>query len=234
MRIVICEDNLIQQTQLKDSLKDWEKARNIDIDVLCYASAEAFLMDWPQTQYDLALLDIEMKQMSGIELAAQIRKHDENIMIVFITSHRQYAIRSYNVNAFHYIVKPLSQSKLLPILDKAYTIWKSNSDASMVVTTEDGLKKLAYNEIFHISKKAHIATVHTREEAYQERKTMDEFEDMLPGHFIRCHRSCIVNLYKVDRLHNDSLSLIDGTKLPVSRNNSKKLREAFVHLYKGH
>jgi DNA-binding LytR/AlgR family response regulator len=233
MRIAICEDNEEMQECLKKNIDDWSTAHKYSITISCYSDAEAFEMEWPDIRFDLIFLDIQLKDMTGIELAELIRKTDNNMLIIFLTSHTQYALKSYDVSAFHYLIKPLSSTKLLPILDKAYSIWQSNHMASITVAVDSGQKKLLLNDIIYIEKNSHIATIRTHDKLYEVRKTLDQFEQLLPNHFARCHRSYIVNINKIDCLYRESLLLPDGTEIPVSRNKMKTVRDAFMHLYTG-
>ena len=232
MRFAICEDDLDDQQHLSTEIKDWANLRKIQIKILFYSSAEAFIMAWPDNNFDIIFLDIQMKCMDGIELAEFIRKNDRNSMIVFLTNFQQYALNGYDVNALHYLIKPLSKAKLLPVLDKAHTIWASRHKDVLIVSTENGLVKLPFGEIHHISISSHIATLHTDNNQYKLRKTTAELRDLLPEYLIRCHRSHFVNLFKVDCVYNKSLLLSSGEILPISRKNSKNVKDSFVRLHK--
>jgi DNA-binding LytR/AlgR family response regulator len=233
VRIAICEDNEEMQECLTKHIDDWAAAHKFIITICCYPDAEAFEMEWPDTRFDLIFLDIQMKDMTGIELAELIRETDSNMLIIFLTSHTQYALRGYDVSAFHYLIKPLSSAKLLPILDKAYSIWQSSHNASITVDVDSGKKKLLLNDILYIEKNLHIATIRTHDKSYEVRKTLEQFEQLLPSHFARCHRSYIVNVNKIDCLYRESLLLPGGKDIPVSRNKMKAVRDAFMRLYTG-
>lgn len=233
MRIAICEDDDAMQTSLKKIIEDWAESGSTDVDVLCYPSAEAFLFAWPEMSFDLAFLDIQMKQMTGIELASFIRKTDSNMLIVFITSFAQYVLKGYDVNALHYLIKPVSIAKILPILDKAKLICMSRQDLFILVTDGAGRLKLSFSDIYYISISSHTASVHVGSNVYYMRKTIDELLEILPDCFVRVHRSHVVNLYKVDCMYKDSLLLSTGETLPISRNNSKDVNDAFIRLHIG-
>ena len=233
MHIAICEDDFNMQQKLSEAIIDWARARKVPVDILCYANAEAFIMAWPDISFDLVFLDIKMKEMTGIELADHIRKTDKNMMIVFVTNFRNFALKGYDVNALHYLLKPLSLAKLLPILDKAHTIWFSRHKSTILVFKGDGQIKLPYDNIYCISMRSHMATIHTENETYELRKTAEELADLLPGYFIRCHRSYIVNLLKVDCMYKESLQLSNGKTLPISRNKSKIANDVFIKLHTG-
>lgn len=231
MRIAICEDTSSMTQRLSDAIGDWAASRKIQVDVLCYKSAEAFIMAWPDISFDLTFLDIQMKNMTGIELAEQIRKTDENMMLVFVTGHSQYVLKGYDVNALHYLIKPLSPAKLLPILDKAYTIWRSRQNAVFLVPVDSGLKKIPYGEIYYFTMFSHTAKIQTADNEYDIRKTAHELIESLPVYFIRCHRSYIVNLLKADCVYNGSILMTDGKTIPVSRKCSKEVSDAFIRLH---
>ncbi|MDR0382191.1 MAG: LytTR family DNA-binding domain-containing protein [Oscillospiraceae bacterium] len=231
MRIAICDDDANTQQRLTDAIEDWATARKFQVNIFRYPSAEAFIAEWPEVSFDLAFLDIQMKIMSGIELAHYIRKTDKNMMIVFVTSFSQYVLNGYDVNALHYLIKPLSSTKLLPIMDKAHTIWNSRQKSVFLVSNGNGLIKLPFDNIYCISMLSHAAKIQTENETYELRKTAEELDDILPEYFIRCHRSHIVNLFKADCVYKDSILLSNGKTLPISRNNSKKINDAFIRLH---
>jgi len=233
MRIAICEDNPKEQERLAAAINDWAMARNTQPDILCYQSAEAFLMVWPEISFDLAFLDIQMKDMNGIQLAETIRQSDKNMMLVFVTSFSQYVLKGYDVAALHYLIKPLSAAKLLPVVDKAHMIWHSRMSDFLLVSDGTGQIKLPFDSIHYIAMFSHTAEIHTDSAKYDLRKTAADLSDMLPAHFVRCHRSYIINLFKTDCVYKDSLILSDGTKLPISRNSSKQVGDAFLRLHTG-
>ena len=231
MRIAICEDAQAAMERLSDAVKDWAAARNISVDIMRYESAEAFVLAWPDITFDILFLDIQMKKMSGIELAEFIRKSDKNMLIVFVTSFEQYSLKGYDFNALHFLVKPLSPTKLIPILDKAYTVWRSREKDAFVIQDGNALIKLPFCDIIYISMFSHTAELITTDKTYKLRKTAAELEQMLPSHFVRCHRSYIINLLKTDRVYKDSVLLSNGARPPISRNNSKNINDAFVRLH---
>jgi DNA-binding LytR/AlgR family response regulator len=231
MRIAICEDNMADQARLLDAITDWANARKVQVDILCYQNAEEFIFVWPDMLFDLTFIDIQMKNMTGIQLAKYIRDTDKNMLLVFVTSHSQYVLSGYDVDALHYLIKPLSLTKLIPIMDKAYMIWRSCNKDAILVSNGAGQFKLLYGNIFYISMMSHIAEIHTDNEVFEIRKTAAELDRQLPTYFRRCHRSYIVNLLKIECIYKDSVMLLHGTQLPVSRSNTKQINDAFVRLY---
>lgn len=231
MRIAICEDNSGMSQRLSNVIDDWAASRKIQVNVICYSSAEAFLMAWPEISFDLTFLDIQMKTMTGVELAEHIRKIDEDMLLVFVTSYSQYVLRGYDVNALHYLIKPLSSTKLILILDKAYKIWHPRQNAVLLISVDSGQMKIPYMEVYYITMLSHTAKIKTSKNEYDVRKTAHELTEDLPVYFIRCHRSYIVNLLKADCVYKDSVLMMDGKMIPVSRKNSKEVSDMFIKLH---
>ena len=230
MRIAICEDNKSDSEALAKAIKDWADKKQTEIDIVFYNNAESFMMAWPEIYFDLVFLDIQMKNISGIELAENIRKSDKDIMLVFLSSFSQYVFKGYDVDALHFLTKPLSLEKLLPVMDRAYLIWDSKKISSIMVTTENAQYKLPFGEIFYISMFSHDAEVYTAEGKYFIRKSIKELLVLLPDEFMQCHRSCIVNLFKIRCMYKDSLVLRNGAQIPMSRNNAKQIKDAFISM----
>ena len=228
MRIAICEDENTARDKLKKYIGDWKSTKGLSIDIQCFENAESFLCTWPEVHFDLVFLDIKMKHMSGLQLAEAIRKSDRDVMLVFISSFQEYILKGYDVDALHYIIKPVSNEKLIPVLDKAYHICSSGTMDALFASGGDEKKHVDLSSINYISMFSHTAEIHTENEVYTLRKTADELSQELPAQFIRCHRSYIVNLYKVDCIYKESLLLKDGTEIPVSRNNRKSVNVAFI------
>lgn len=231
MNIAICEDDEKAAEKLADLITDWANTRKIIVDIKCYSSAESFLMFWPDVSFDLAFIDIQMKNITGIQLAGIIRETDKSMMLVFITSFTQYALKGYEVDALQYLIKPMSPTKLLPILDKAHTIWVNSHRKFLVVSNSTGQFRLPLNDIFYITMLAHNAEISTLDNKHIMRKSAKELMELLPPCFIRCHRSYILNLYKVDCIYGDSVRLSNNEELPVSRSSIKQIKDAFYNLH---
>ena len=234
MNIAICEDNHKEQAFLSNAIKDWALGKNIHVKVLCYNSAEEFMFSWPDITVDVIFLDIKMKELNGLLLAKRIRDIDKNIQIVFATSFKQYVLNGYDVSALNYLIKPLKIDQLNIVLDKAHIIHNSRYNKREAIIIESGteLIKLHTDRISHIKTKAHTAQVHTDTGIIELSRCNAELISKLPQHFVRCHRSIIVNLTKIDCIFTRTLVISSGAELPVSRRNLKSVKEAFVAFYK--
>ena len=119
MRIAICDDEEVQRLLLQRYVQEWALDSKVEVETRLFASGESFWFAWEDDRaYDLLVFDIEMGQLSGMELAAEIRRKDEDIPILFVTGYDSYMAQGFEVAALHYLLKPLRREKLFAVLDK--------------------------------------------------------------------------------------------------------------------
>ena len=119
-RLAICDDNQTDAAYLQTLLKRWAASAGTALNMESFPSAEAFLFRYEEDRsFDLLLLDIEMGQMSGVELARKIRQENRLVQIVFITGYMEYISEGYDVEALHYLIKPVTEEKLRTVLERA-------------------------------------------------------------------------------------------------------------------
>jgi two-component SAPR family response regulator len=106
MRIAVCEDERLYRDYILTDIRKWADTTGQDIILSSYDSAEALLMIWGDVLFDIIILDIELKKMSGMDLARIIRNTGEDVIIVFITNYANYSLEGYDVNPLHYLLKP--------------------------------------------------------------------------------------------------------------------------------
>ncbi len=180
MRIAVCEDESVVREDIVKLIQKYQP----DADVTAFASGEELLE--AGMQYDIVFLDILFDdRMSGIQTARSIREKQENdenrkSIIVFITGYREYMEEAFDVNAFHYLLKPVSEDRFAQVLDRA---WKEQS---------------AYIE--SANKKVLVHTSGGVTEGYGK---MERLEAELDGYFYRCYRCCLVNMEKISAYSTD-------------------------------
>ena len=118
LTIAICDDNENQIKALRRLLDEWSADKQFALAIDEYISAKSFLFSYPDNPCDLILLDIEMKELNGMELAKKLRSDGDMLPIVFITGYSDYIGDSYEVEALHYLLKPVNKQKLFAVLDR--------------------------------------------------------------------------------------------------------------------
>ena len=223
MRIAICDD---EQNFLDDFRRITDKLyRSLDMLVDSFSSGSALLKQFRLKAYDLVFLDIEMPEMDGITLAEELRTLSEEVSIVFLTSHIEYAIKGYEVNALRYLTKPTEEQKIRDVIDRV--LHKLETEKQLWIKTDEGDMRLRLTDILFIESQNQNVVINTSTDSYSVRGNMNDYEKRLtPEGFFRVHRGYLVSLARVTRISGKEVVMEDGTALPVSRSKESKLRDA--------
>lgn len=226
-RIAICDDEQNQIEYITSIVASWSAHEGHGCEIRTFASAEAFLFEYEEDKaYDILLLDVEMKNMNGIELAKRIRKDNNRAEIIFITSHFEFVGEGYEVDALHYLIKPISAEKLTQVLTKAAEKL-SVEPPSVVISCEGETVKLYEADILYVESFLHYIVIHTKDKEYKIKENMSVFENRVSDYFYRIHRSYLVSLKYITRISRTSVS-IGNTELPLSRGKYDDINRAFI------
>lgn len=227
MRIAVCDDEEKFRVQAKSMI---EKLTNsIDVIVDAYEDGRKLIERFESNPYDVLFLDIEMPLMDGITLAKKVRAMSENVYIVFLTGHVEYALEGYEVNALRYLTKPVQEDKLREVL--RFVMDKNTSKRQLMIKEEGEEILLNVSDIVYAEAQNQYVMIYTSDsEEHLIRYNIGDLEnDLKNDGFFRIHRGYLVSLAKVKKLvKNDVLIEAGGEEisLPVSRSNVKPLKEA--------
>ena len=119
-KIAICDDSDADTQYVLDMVNRWAVSSDYTLQINTFHSAESFLFHYSkESDFDILLLDIEMGDMDGVEMAKKIRKDNDTIQIIFITGYSDYILEGYEVAALHYLIKPVKEEKLSAVLNRA-------------------------------------------------------------------------------------------------------------------
>lgn len=226
-RIAICDDEQDQIDHIASMVSAWSVQNGYLCDVTTFTSAEAFLFAYEDNKtYDILLLDVEMKDITGIELAKRIRRENKRAEIIFITSHFEFIGEGYEVDALHYLIKPVSEEKLTQVLNKAVEKL-SVQPPSVVINCNGETVKLFETDIVYIESFLHYILIRTRDKEYKIKERISAFEQKLSDDFYRIHRSYLVSLKHITRISRTSVT-VGNTELPLSRGKYDDINRAFI------
>ena len=231
MRIAICDDEEIYRVELKTILD--KLLANIDYDIDTFEDGRILSEAFSKEPYDLVFLDIEMPAVDGITLAKKIRSKSENVFIVFLTSHIEYALEGYEVNALRYLTKPVDTDKLREVLK--YVLDKQGSNSHQIIIKEDGEDILIdINDVIYMESMNQNVRIVTSRGEHIIRYNISDFEEELKNDgFFRIHRGYLISLSKVKKLAKNDVVMDGDVTLPVSRSNVKPLKDAFYSYVEG-
>ncbi len=226
MRVAICDDEKIQLSITKTSV---ENAYNsLDLIVDTYTSGIELLNAVDVVNYDLIILDIEMPGVNGIDTAKRLRKIEDKTAIVFLTSHVEYALEGYEVNALRYLTKPASTEKLSEII--TYLLEQKKKDKRILLRNSEDVEMVCVADIYYMEAQDQMIRVVTDKGEYRNRYNLGDYETELSAYgFFRIHRGYLINLGHVLKMTGREIIMEDGAALPISRTKEAALKNALLH-----
>lgn len=222
MKICICDDDLQQCLLLKEMI-----LKHSNHQITIFYSAEEMLFECEQYfPFDCIFLDIKMDKINGITLAKKIRSDDQNVIIVFLSSSRDYVFLGYEVNAMRYLLKPLEEKKCFELLDLIEQTLVKTKPFILINKT-----KIYCSNILYIESYGHYCSIHT-DKTIDLKISIGKLLSQLPDYFVQTHRSYIVNLEHVESIEKKNCFLSNQVVVPISRNSIKKVNLAFMEYIK--
>lgn len=205
-----------------------------DMDNFLYWGDDAVPIKGARSKDDhYLLLDIEMPDVDGMALAAQVRRTDTSVSIVFVTNMAQYAIRGYEVDASDFIVKPVSYGDFSLKVGRIFRRLRSRGESQLTVNDGDTVKRIAVADIRYAEVSGHTLTFHMRDCVVAGRGALKKYENaLLAAGFARCSNYCIVNLRCVTGMsgHTVFVSGADGSREPEGLAISHPRKKDFVRI----
>ena len=242
MRIAYCEDEPAQRSRMELLLHTFAERKRLPLTVEAFSDSAAFLFHYPDSYpFDLIFLDIDLGGMDGMALARKIRETDSEVPILFLTNHREYVFEGYEVQAFRYLLKPVTEDTLFPLLDELQTM-RGQEKPHLLLSLGGETQKLFLSDLLFVESDNHYLTLHTAAGTETFKKNLSEFREELSAAwqasggtgecFAAAHRSYLVNLAHVERITRTECLLSDGTKIPVSRGCYASLNQVFLQFYR--
>ncbi len=235
MRIAICDDNKQELLQIRRLMDEYLNSRFTENKIEIYSfesSIDMITQIESGNHFDIFLLDVIMPNINGIRLATEIRSNDQVSKIIFLTSSTEFAVDSYSVDAFNYLVKPVQKDKLFSVLEKAFNDIFRDLNQYIVLKARTGLFKVFLHELIYLEVIGRTIYFHQKSGITIESiSTMSQIEAVLlkDKRFIKPHRSYIINLDFVKNLSQDGFTTTSGLFIPVSRNAFKDVKQKYIN-----
>ena len=208
-------------------VRRWAAQRGHTVCLKTYPSAESFLFAYEEDKdLQILLLDIEMGPMDGVTMARTLRKDNDGVQIIFVTGYSDYIADGYEVEALHYLMKPVAEEKLDAVLDRAAEKLGSNARV-LLLECPDEVVRLPLYQIRSAEVQGNYVTIHAKTDCTV-KMTLRDLEARLDDSFFRLGRSALVNLGYIARVTKTAVTLTDGTVLPLPRGAYERLNRAII------
>lgn len=232
MNIAVCDDEQIMRKELIKQIHECYTG-SIRFHIIEFEDGKELTDAYQKggADFDIILLDIEMKGLDGIHTAKWIRQYDQEVVIIFVTNLQRYALLGYEVKAFHYLIKPVTKEKFQRVQDAALQTISSRAQKYLLVDIREEFIKIPIHRILYIenfSRKVTIFYGNSSITCY--RKMADMEKELDEWNFIRVHEAFIVNMQYIKSINKGDLEMVleNGKTIPVSRRRMRNLSERFM------
>lgn len=227
LNIAICDDDTNDIAIIKKNILQYTIETDNNIVVSSYFSSD-LLSDYKNHLYQIVLLDIEMPDINGMELAKQLRDMDDDLFIVFTTSYPEYMYESFEVQPFQFITKPIDYTAISKLFNDIIKKINRNSKSIVIIDTDGEKNFVPLNDLLYISSmkenKSHLRYQLT-DSSLISKGTLSEVENLLSARgFVSPSRGFLVNLHQIRSINSTRLLLNNGIELPISRRRSRNYK----------
>ena len=227
MRIAICDD----EKNIRELIGNKVTKQYPEAEIAFFSSGEELLLsDW---QIDILFLDIQMSGRNGMETAIELRQKNNDVIIIFVTAVEEYVFQAFDVGAFHYIVKPIDDTKFADVIHRAVnelnsqTQNRKESEEKYLMIHNGGvhtkieIEDIVYAEVFNRK-----VVIHKTDETIEYYGKMSALEALAGDGFFRPHRAYLINFKYVEKYDANTIYLEKGSVLM-----SKQKYPEFVKKY---
>ena len=230
MRVAICDGDRESCAQLGHLIQGQEP----ECEIVYFYSVRQFLENGQH--YDILLLDIQMEEMRGMEVARALRISGDDTLLIFVTAGKEYAAEAFEVSAFHYLLKPIQPEKFRSIFKNACLEVRRQEESrgsQLFFQTRARNFTIQKKEILYIESEKRKVEIHTLRENITIYATMKHMEQQLGKGFYRCHRGYLVNMAYVAGYGTGIIRLKNGENIYLAREKYSDFVRAYTEYLKG-
>lgn len=225
--VAIVEDDDEQASILERMILNYRN--DSEIDVVRFSGFDD--LEERASRIDIALMDIRLgdESKTGINAAATMFPQGSGTQVIYVTGYPEYCTEVYQTEHIYFLTKPVMQADLNDALGKAIEGICRNGERPLGISSGNRLVRVLPRKISYIESDRRKVRVHLADSTVLETyHSMKALAPLLPGSFIRCHKSFLVNMTFIAELQSDSVRMLSGELVPMSRTNRRQVRERFT------
>lgn len=231
LKIVICDDEVSVISQLHHYLIQYRETQQEELEILTFQSAKDLLSCF-QNQFDILILDVELQEENGIELARQLRNQGCDAIIIFVTQYLQFATEGYKVNAYRYLLKPVTYLSFQNELHSAFIQAKIRKKEITVLVENHVWKKVSSSQILSAEVfKRNTVLFLENSEVHTLEPLKSIYAKLEPIGFIKVYKNSIVNPEKIADYDNTQITMSNGRTIPISRYRYAEFKKKYMEYW---
>lgn len=232
LRIAICDDDEKELHMITSLLSEYRMSRAINLHWNMFQNPLELLASIEQgTVYDIVFLDMMMPGLNGIETARELRTHDKIVKLIFLTSSTEFAVQSYAVNAYCYLLKPITTDDFFSIIDHATEEIHHTHSIDLMIRCKTGVVRIPIHQLVCCEVTGRMLTFRLSTGAVLESAgSMKDVEPVLlqyPG-FTKPHRSYMINMDYIQNISYREITLVQQITVPLPRGKYNTLKDTFL------
>lgn len=228
MNVAVCDDDIKGIADLEQKISFYFGSRHIPLSIYKFTSAKDITQS--DVPFDIAFLDVELGDDSGIDVGRELKKKNERTVIFIVTAYDRYLDDAFDLNAFRFFKKPADTQRLFAALDSA-SQQLDESYVTFIHTKTGDVLKIPAKEIALVEIYGRKTMVAAESGVYTTSLKMSEWKEKLrASYFFSPHSSYIVNLNYIDTYKRSSLTVKCGGEIyevPVSAKNQTEFRKKY-------
>ena len=202
LNFVICDDNLNALNKLSHMFESVFMKHDLEAKMAFKTTNELELLSYvKENTADVIILDINLKSnLTGLDIANQLRKQHNKAYIIFTTAHAEFVFLAYKCKTFDFLCKPVAQERLEETVLRLFDDIKNNSSDKSYIRLDNKNTIINGNEVQYIRRDGMKIIFHTKSRDYEIYSSFAKIQDLLPNNFIRCHKSFIANINNIEKL----------------------------------
>lgn len=232
-RVGLCDDEKrmlkINNHYMKEIDEEYEE---FTLELINFMTGKDIVEYIKKEPLDIAILDVDMIGMDGMEVAKNLKAVNEDIVVFFITGHSEFAVEAFDVDAIGYVMKPVDKDKLertlLKAVAKVREIKSREKQRELVITVSNLKKRIPVDEIIYIERVQTQCVIVTKKEEYRVYDTITDLVEKVGEGFIRASQSFILKISEISKVTYKEATLKNGMVVSLGRGFTKEVKKAFL------
>lgn len=232
IKTAFCDDDLLAINEMNLLLDQYCQENGQEIARTIFHSPLELLAEIEKgAHFDILFLDIIMPGQNGINVAREIRQNDRTVKIIFLTSSSEFAVESYTVDAFFYVVKPVGAEDFCRLMDSAISQCEREKRGSLVLRCKNGITRIALEKLIYCEVIGRTLVFHLESGMNLESiGSLDELSGELAqyGSFLRPHRSFLINMEYIQSISYKAITLDNLERIPIPHGKCSEIKNLYL------